>query len=101
MQHPQQGCGKLPSSISLYDYETITQHAAWRWFENLRNERLIHLSMKRFMDFIMYTLHCGCRGQSDDSAVAGTKDCYIKHRDEVCDSTNRISSNASIHYWML
>lgn len=35
----------LPPEISEEDQEAIGQHAAYRWFVNLRNERLIHLAM--------------------------------------------------------
>jgi hypothetical protein len=35
----------LPDGISLEDQEAISQHAAWRWFENMRNVRLAFLAM--------------------------------------------------------
>jgi len=54
----------LPESISLEEYETVTSHSAWKWFENLRHSRLAFLAMKPFMNFIMETLNIG-KNQND------------------------------------
>jgi hypothetical protein len=35
----------LPEGVSLKDQEAISQHAAWRWFENMRDARLAFLAM--------------------------------------------------------
>jgi hypothetical protein len=35
----------LPVGISMEDQEVISQHAAWRWFENMRDARLAFLAM--------------------------------------------------------
>lgn len=35
----------LPDGISVEDQEAISQHAAWRWFENMRDARLAFLAM--------------------------------------------------------
>jgi acid phosphatase len=35
----------LPDAITLEDQEAISKHAAWRWFENFTNRRLVFLSM--------------------------------------------------------
>ncbi len=35
----------LPVGISVEDQEAISQHAAWRWFENMRDARLAFLAM--------------------------------------------------------
>ena len=45
--------GLLPESITMEEYETVTSHSAWKWFENLRDGRLAFLAMKSFMNFIM------------------------------------------------
>lgn len=48
----------LPDDISVEDHEIISQHAAYRWFVNLRNERLIFLAMntmvQRQCDSLLY-----------------------------------------------
>jgi Histidine phosphatase superfamily (branch 2) len=37
--------GKLPDSISSQDLEYIGAHTAWKWFEHLRDPRLVYLAM--------------------------------------------------------
>lgn len=51
--------GLLPDSITAEEYETTTSHSAWKWFENLRYNKLAYLAMKPFMNFIMDTLNLG------------------------------------------
>lgn len=43
---------KLPEGISDEDYEIITSHSAWKWFENLRNQELAKLAMKPFLNVV-------------------------------------------------
>ena len=58
----------LPQSISQQDYEAISSHSAWKWFENLKDEALAKLAMKGFMNFIMETLRDG-RNDEDDPVL--------------------------------
>ena len=53
----------LPNGISADDQAVITQHAAWIWFEVLRNPRLAFISMHPFHvhDGVQ---HAGTRGKS-------------------------------------
>ena len=56
--------GLLPESITMEEYETVTSHSAWKWFENLRDSRLAFLAMKSFMNFIMENLENGLNTSS-------------------------------------
>jgi len=47
---------RLPDGISEADYEIITSHSAWKWFENLRNQELAKLAMKPFLTLITKTM---------------------------------------------
>ncbi len=51
--------GILPDSITKEEYEIISSHVAWKWFESLSHQKLAYLAMKPFMNFIMNTLYLG------------------------------------------
>jgi len=58
----------LPESITETDCRTITSHSAWKWIENLRDERLAQLAMKSFMNIIMKNLNIEKnKGEQDDT----------------------------------
>ena len=40
----------------MEEYETVTSQSAWKWFENLRDRRLVYLAMKSFMNFIVQNI---------------------------------------------
>jgi hypothetical protein len=46
----------LPDAITKEDQEAISAHSAWRWFESLRNPRLIYLAMHHFAHTILHTM---------------------------------------------
>ncbi|GKY99349.1 hypothetical protein MPSEU_000890000 [Mayamaea pseudoterrestris] len=46
----------LPEGIGADMVEKIGKHAAWRWFENLTNERLVHLAMHKMSRAMIDTL---------------------------------------------
>ena len=46
----------LPSSLSKEDVKTVTNHVAWRWFENLRHPVLAKAAMWRFADRLVDSL---------------------------------------------
>ena len=48
----------LPDSLSLQDQQTIGQHAAWRWFEMTRDERLGFLALDELCQRQVEYLHC-------------------------------------------
>jgi hypothetical protein len=48
----------LPDDISLQDQQTIGQHAAWRWFEMTRDERLGFLALDELCQHQVEYLHC-------------------------------------------
>lgn len=66
----------LPETISEEEYETATKHAAWKWFENLRHDKLAYLAMKPFMNFIMNTLNHGQK-HSDQAICNNEEDCKL------------------------
>ena len=67
----------MPESISHDDYLAITSHSAWKWFENLRDEKLAKLAMKGFMDFIMETLRDGRSiEKSEDDVLLHIYSCH-------------------------
>jgi hypothetical protein len=37
----------LPADLTTEDQEAISKHAAWRWFENLKDDELIFLAMNK------------------------------------------------------
>jgi acid phosphatase len=49
----------LPEGINDSDYQIITSHSAWKWFENLRNQELAKLAMKPFLTLITKTMQQG------------------------------------------
>jgi len=44
---------RLPPSLTSEDVQTVSNHVAWRWFENLRNPVLAKASMWKFADRIL------------------------------------------------
>ena len=46
----------LPAEITAEETEQISKHAAWRWFENLTDKRLIYLAMNKMSRTITETL---------------------------------------------
>ncbi|KAL7471107.1 hypothetical protein ACHAXS_011411 [Conticribra weissflogii] len=44
---------RLPPSLTLEDVQTVSNHVAWRWFENLRHPVLAKASMWKFADRIL------------------------------------------------
>jgi hypothetical protein len=46
----------LPAGVTKEDQETISSHAAWRWFENLRHPRLARLAMRDLMSEIIQNM---------------------------------------------
>ena len=46
----------LPSSLNEEDVKTVTNHVAWRWFENLRHPVLAKAAMWRFADRLLDSL---------------------------------------------
>ena len=51
--------GKLPPAISKEEQTQIIDHLAWRWFESLKDARLIHLAMHKFASEIVHAMrHC-------------------------------------------
>ena len=63
----------LPEKITDADQEAISGHAAWRWFENLRNPRLARLAMYEMVQDMVDGLHrsknCPRSGTDDDEPL--------------------------------
>lgn len=63
----------LPDEITDADQEAISGHAAWRWFENLRNPRLARLAMYEMVQDMVNGLHrsknCPRKGTNDDEPL--------------------------------
>jgi hypothetical protein len=47
---------RLPSSITAEEQKAVMDYTAWRWFESLRDPRLIHLSMHKFASTIVHSM---------------------------------------------
>ena len=47
---------RLPPEITPEDQRAIMDHTAWRWFESLRDARLIHLVMHKFATEILHSM---------------------------------------------
>ena len=63
----------LPEEITDADQEAISGHAAWRWFENLRNPRLARLAMYEMVQDMVNGLqrskNCPRSGTDDDEPL--------------------------------
>jgi acid phosphatase len=59
----------LPDGITDTDYEIITSHSAWKWFENLRNQELAKLAMKPFLTVITKTMRQGIINHYDEPTM--------------------------------
>ena len=47
---------RLPPSITAEEQKAVMDHTAWRWFESLRDPRLIHLAMHKFASTIVHSM---------------------------------------------
>lgn len=59
----------LPDGITDNDYEIISSHSAWKWFENLRNQELAKLAMKPFLTVITKTMQQGIINHYDEPTM--------------------------------
>jgi hypothetical protein len=47
---------RLPPSITVEEQKAVMDHSAWRWFESLKDPRLIHLAMHKFASAIVHSM---------------------------------------------
>ena len=60
----------LPPSITPEHQHIVSEHAAWRWFENLRHPRLAWLSMNAMMKCMIDNFHTKIdKGNDDEKTV--------------------------------
>jgi len=68
----------LPPSLSKVDVEAVSNHVAWRWFENLRHPVLAKAAMWKFADTILdkmkkkVNVECRCVECVDDGHSHGS-----------------------------